>query len=123
MDENFVKYLMSAVSCSVCGAPYDGANVQVLGRCDDLWFLNVYCPFCCSEGTVTAILEKGQVAKLISDFAADDGAGLSEIEAIELDDVLGLHDFLEEFDGDFMNLFSLDSSLGDDDGDEGIEFY
>jgi hypothetical protein len=123
MDENFVKHLMSAVSCSVCGAPYDGANVQVLGRYDDLWFLNVYCPFCCSEGTVTAILEKGQVAKLISDFAADDGAGLSEIEAIELDDVLGLHDFLEEFDGDFMNLFSLDPSLGEDDGDEGIEFY
>jgi hypothetical protein len=111
------------MSCSVCGAPYDGANVQVLGRHDDLWFLNVYCPFCCSEGTVTAILEKGQVAKLISDFAADDGAGMNEIETIELDDVLGLHDFLEEFDGDFMNLFSLDSSLDEDDGDGGVEFY
>ena len=123
MDENFVKHLMSAMSCSVCGAPYDGANVQVLGRHDDLWFLNVYCPFCCSEGTVTAILEKGQVAKLISDFAADDGAGMNEIETIELDDVLGLHDFLEEFDGDFMNLFSLDSSLDEDDGDGGVEFY
>ena len=123
MDENFVKYLMSAMSCSVCGAPYDGANVQVLGRYDDLWFLNVYCPVCCSEGAVTAILEKGQVAKLISDFAADDCTGMNEIEAIELDDVLGLHDFLAEFDGDFMNLFSLDSSSGEDDDSGGVEFY
>jgi hypothetical protein len=123
MDENFVKHLVSAVSCSICGAPYEGENVQVLGRHDDLWFLNVYCPFCCSEGTITAILEKGQVVKLISDFTADDDAGLSEIEAIELDDVLGLHDFLEEFDGDFMNLFSLDPSSGEDDGSSGVEFY
>ena len=123
MDENFVKHLVSAVRCSVCGAPYEGENVQVLGRHDDLWFLSVYCDVCDNEGTVAAILGKGQVAKLISDFATDDCTALHEIEAIELDDVLDLHDFLAEFDGDFMNLFSLDSSSGEDDGDGGIEFY
>ncbi len=127
MDENFVKHLVSAVSCSVCGAPYEGENVQVLGRHDDLWFLNVYCPFCCSEGTVTAILEKGQVAKLFSDFATDDCTALHEIEGIELDDVLDLHDFLAEFDGDFMNLFVPGKEDGEDDGEEdgvgGVEFY
>ena len=108
---------MSAVSCSVCGALYDGENVQVLGRHSDLWFLSVYCPVCENEGLVTAILEKGQTAKLISDFSADDLTKLLEIETIEKTDVLSLHDFLEEFDGDFVKLFS-----SDDVSDEGTDF-
>ena len=71
--------------------------------------------------------EKGQVAKLFSDFATDDCTALHEIEGIELDDVLDLHDFLAEFDGDFMNLFVPGKEDGEDDGEEdgvgGVEFY
>jgi hypothetical protein len=117
MHEHFIRQIMSAVACSVCGALYDGDNVKVLGRHSDLWFLSVYCPVCKNEGLVTAILEKGQAAKLISDFSADDFTGLHGIETIETADVLSLHDFLEDFDGDFVKLFSTD------DGSDGIEFY
>jgi len=97
---------MSAVSCSVCGALYEGDNVQVLGRHSDLWFLSVYCPICENEGLVAAILEKGQMPKLISDFSADDITRLHEIDVVDSKDALGLHDFLEDFDGDFIKLFS-----------------
>ena len=116
MHEHFIRHIMSAVSCSVCGARYEGDNVQVLGRHSDLWFLSVYCPICENEGLVTAILEKGQTAKLISDFSADDLTRLHEIETVDSTDVLSLHDFLEEFDGDFTKLFSTD------DGSDGVEF-
>jgi hypothetical protein len=116
MNEHFIRHLMSAVSCSVCGALYEGDNVQVLGRHSDLWFLSVYCSICENEGLVAAILEKGQTAKLISDLSADDFTKLHEVETIDSADVLSLHDFLEDFDGDFAKLFSTD------DGSDSAEF-
>jgi len=115
MDEGFIKHLMTAVSCSVCGNLYEDDNVEVLGRYNDLWFLSVYCSVCESEGTVAAILKSGELAEIVTDLAPGEGDRFRGIDAVNVDDLLGMHDFMKDFDGDFAGLFDIDEADGSSD--------
>ncbi len=106
MDERLIKRLMMAVRCGVCGERYEGENVRILGRYSDLWFLSVYCPGCHSQGLVAAVLKEGKLPELVTDLAEEEYAKFREIAVVDADDMLDLHNFLKEFDGDFSRIFS-----------------
>ncbi|MEA1959261.1 MAG: hypothetical protein U9N44_06350 [Chloroflexota bacterium] len=115
MDEGFIKHLMTAVSCNVCGNLYEDDDVEVLGRYNDLWFLSVCCSVCESEGLVAAILKSGSPAEIITDFTTEEYGRFRGIDAVDVDDLLGVHDFLKEFDGDFGGLFDMGEVDGSSD--------
>ena len=106
MDERLIRSLMTNIRCGVCGEHYEGENVRILGHYTDLWFLSVYCPGCHSQGLVAAVLNEGRQPELVIDLTDEEYAKFSEMAAVDADDVLDLHDFLKEFDGDFSRLFS-----------------
>jgi len=106
MDERLIKRLITNIKCSVCGERYDGENVRFLGRYTDLWFLSVYCPTCQTQGLVAAVLNEEETPELVTDLNEGEYEKFSEMAAVVADDVLDLHNFLKEFNGDFSRLFS-----------------
>ena len=104
--------------CSVCHRPFDPDDVQVLSRRSDMWMLMVSCEECHARNFVAAVIgdgdaEEAQLAlrrlgeehlKAKLDFEPE----MDDIpdDPVSVDDVLEMHGFLEEFDGDFNALFN-----------------
>ena len=106
MREAFLKRLISKVDCGVCGQKYEIANIKVLDQEDGVWFLSVICGSCGTKGLIAAVVQDGSIAQLITDLTEDEYARFENGEAVGVDDVLNMHNFLKEFDGDFSTLFS-----------------
>ena len=106
MDEGLIKRLVVTIKCGVCGEYYEGKNVKVLGRRDELWFLSVFCPACGSQGLVAAVIEEGGLPRPIGDLGGAEQAAFRNLGPVSADELLDIHVFLKEFDGDFLRLFS-----------------
>ena len=103
MKERLIKRLMASMKCESCGQHYEVYNIDVLGHREDLWFLRVHCSACHTQCLVAAIVKESRMSEVVTD--------LSEIEldefkdnVIEIDDVLNMHNFLKDFDGNFSRL-------------------
>ena len=106
MREAFLKRLIAKVDCGVCGQKYEMSNIKVLDQEDGVWFLSVVCSSCGTKGLIAAVVQDGSIAQVITDLTEEEFERFEEGEAVAVDDVLNMHDFLKEFDGDFSRLFS-----------------
>lgn len=105
MDDGFMKKMLSNMRCGICGKQYGPGRVSVLGRQKELWFLSVYCEACESHGLVAATIKEEKGLERISDLTPEEEAKLGQTYAVGIDDFLDMHNFLKEFDGDFLRLF------------------
>jgi hypothetical protein len=106
MDEKFLKKLLATMKCSMCGHPYQSGNVNILGHKDDLWFLSVFCPSCKSQGLVAAVVKEGKVTEVLTELTAAEQKRLASAAPLSSDDLMDMHRFLADFDGDFQSLFA-----------------
>lgn len=105
MDDQMVKELMTTVTCAVCGRRYEAGDINILYHQEQLWFISVYCQGCHTKGLVAALIkDKGDV-EVVSDLTELESGRFSATLSINTDDVLDVHNFLEDFDGDFAALF------------------
>jgi hypothetical protein len=103
--------------CSVCHRTFEPDDVHILSRKADMWMLMVSCEECHARNFVAAVIGDGDAEEAqlalrrlgeehtrarfdIEPEAEDDGG-----EPVSVDDVLEMHEFLQEFDGDFQRLF------------------
>ena len=106
MREAFLKRLFAKVNCGVCGQKYDVANIKILDQEDGLWVLSVYCSSCGTQGLIAAVVQEGNITEVITDLTEAERERFGASEVVGVDDVLEMHNFLKEFDGDFTSLFS-----------------
>jgi hypothetical protein len=102
--EERIKRLMNAVKCGHCGENYLSHNVKVVGNSNGLWYINAYCTSCHSQFVIAATL-CGDKPALISDLKDEEAARFTAGHSPNADDVLDMHTFLKNFDGDFGTLF------------------
>jgi len=105
MREAFLKRLFSKVSCGICGQKYDVSNIKILDQEDGLWVLSVYCSSCGTQGLIAAVVHEGNITDVITDLTEAEYERFIGSEAVGVDDVLEMHNFLKGFDGDFASLF------------------
>jgi hypothetical protein len=96
--------------CAVCHHVFAPEEVHVISRRPDMWMMMVECGECHARNFVAAVLNDGD-----PDEAQVALRRLSQGEAhapaepvgppVGVDDVLDMHDFLRDFDGDFLRLF------------------
>lgn len=103
--------------CSVCHRGFEPDDVHVLSRKSDMWMLMVSCGECNARNFVAAVIgdgdaEEAQLAlrRLGEEHVRSGEDSVDAIEApagveVSVDDVLDMHAFLQEFDGDFLDLF------------------
>ena len=103
MEERLIKRLMASMKCESCGQHYEVYNIDVLGHREDLWFLRVRCSACHTQCLVAAIVKESRMSEVVTDLSAFE---LDEFKdnVIEIDDVLNMHNFLKDFDGNFSRL-------------------
>ncbi len=104
MEERVIIKLMSSMKCEECGQNYESYNVDVLGHREDMWFLRVHCPACHTQCLVAAVVKEEKMLEEVNDLT-DAEVGEHQRETIVVDDMLDMHNFLIDFDGDFSQLF------------------
>lgn len=103
--------------CSVCHRGFVTDDVHVLSRKSDMWMLMVSCSECHARNFVAAVIGDGDAeeaqlalrrlgeehihARQVDELEAGPEPG----EPVSVDDVLEMHAFLKDFDGDFASLF------------------
>ncbi len=110
--------------CAVCHRSFNSDDIHVISRKPDMWTMLVECTDCHARNFVAAVLNDGdpQDAQLalrqLSEKAIRkiQDSDVSEELAIELEapidgepvqagDVVDMHEFLKDFDGDFRRIF------------------
>jgi ferredoxin len=104
VEERLIKKLMASMKCDSCGRHYESYNIDILGHREDMWFLRVLCSTCHTQCLVAAVVREEKVPAALNDLTAAEINGHRR-EKIEIDDVLDMHNFLIDFNGDFSKLF------------------
>jgi hypothetical protein len=103
--------------CSVCHRGFEPDDVHVLSRKSDMWMLMVSCGECQARNFVAAVIgdgdaEEAQLAlrrlgeeHVRTRTSIEPEAEGAPGEPVSVDDVIEIHQFLQEFDGDFKALF------------------
>lgn len=106
MDERLVKRLVTNLKCGLCGARYRAVSVQVLGHHQELWFLRVDCPNCHHSSMVALAVKDGRVSQPITDLTPQEMYRLRDHPPLSCDEVLDMHLFLSNYQGNFSHLLS-----------------
>jgi len=116
--------------CAVCHREFQAEDIKVISRRPDVWTMLVECDDCHARNFVAAVMNDGdpQAAQLALRRLTEDviTRGRIELDEDEPDtdgelaqefavppgtppvgagDVVDMHEFLEDFDGDFQRLF------------------
>jgi len=105
MEEKFIRKLVASMKCETCGHQYEVYDVRVLGHREDLWFLRAFCPACRAQCLVAAVIKEERGCRVVTDLAEAEKGKFRGAVTVGADDVLNMHDFLKDFDGDFARLF------------------
>jgi|SRR5579884_3145658 len=106
--------------CSVCHHAFVADDIHVLSRQPDMWMMVVQCTECQARNYVAAVLNDGdpaeakralrRLSEADAEAEAEDDISLEVTpEAsgppVSAEDVLDMHEFLRDFDGDFKKHF------------------
>ena len=105
MEERLLRQLMASMQCESCGQPYEAYNIDIIGHREGLWFLRVLCSACHTQCLMAAKIKGSDMPEAITDLTELELDEAGE-QVIEADDILEMHNFLNDFDGDFSRLFS-----------------
>jgi hypothetical protein len=105
MEENLIKRLISSIRCGACGQHYEEDNIEVIEHSEELWFLRVFCSSCHVKCLVAAIIRGDEKAEVITDLTEAELDKFRDVDKVRVDDVLDMHNYLRDFDGDFPRLF------------------
>ncbi|HEY32202.1 MAG TPA: hypothetical protein G4O10_03745 [Dehalococcoidia bacterium] len=106
MEEATIKKLMTSAKCSGCGQRYEIDDIEVIGHHDELWFMSVFCMACHAHYLVAANVDEETAGEVVTDLSVAELEKFRDADGLKADEVLDMHDFLKEFDGDFSRLFS-----------------
>lgn len=104
MQERRIRKLMTTIKCSACGQNYESHDIEILGHRDELWFLRVHCAACQSKVLIAAVVKESK-APAVTDLTRAEVVKFHKEGTLAGDDVLDMHSFLKDFNGDFSELF------------------
>jgi len=106
VNESVIKKLMSSIKCAVCGQRYEEDGIKILGHQEDLWFLGVSCSVCHTRCLAAAVIKEDKAPQVITDLTGADQGKFRNVDRLTADEVLDMHNFLKNFDGDFSRLLT-----------------
>ena len=105
MDKDFIKRLMASAKCRLCGQRYDVNNIKVFGHQKDLWLVALSCSACHTRYLAVINIEEDMMPNVITDLTKVEQDKFSSLDRLSADDVLEMHSFLKDFNGDLSQLF------------------
>jgi flavoprotein len=105
MDETLIKRMIASIKCGSCGQNYQEDDIEVVEHNDELWFLKVSCSSCHVRCLVAAIIRENARPEVITDLTDEEVEKFKNLDGIRNEDLLAMHNFLKDFDGDFPRVF------------------
>jgi hypothetical protein len=110
LDDNekrrLVFKLIGQLHCLDCGQPYNRDDFSLAHRHDDVWVLSSQCHHCSGRSHVIIFMHVDAAPDPGLDLTPEEASSVERLPAISTDDVLDVHLFLSEFDGDFEGFFA-----------------
>ena len=106
MREAFLKRLFTMIKCESCGHTYQVTDIEIIGHEDSIWLFSVSCSHCQTQGLVAIVVREANIEKMITDLTEAEYDRFTWAAVVEINDVLDMHNFLKEFDGDFAGILS-----------------
>lgn len=100
-----IKHLVASIPCAVCQHYHEPGNVRIVERHGEIWIMAVKCGHCGTQGLVFAMIQEGEKPEIVNELTSQEWARFREMPQIDADDLLDVHEFLRDFDGDFVGLF------------------
>jgi hypothetical protein len=100
----FIKYLITNIKCAVCQGHYEPEDIHIMDHRDELWVMAVTCSQCHTQGLIFAIIKETEESESIAELTPEEWIKFREMSQVDADDVLDMHEFLRDFDGDFVSL-------------------
>lgn len=100
-----IKQLISTYRCTVCRRSFEREQVRVAARHEQLWIVSVRCSRCRHQQRFWLALREGRDEEVLRDVTAPEEDQFAGMDPVSADNVLDMHEFLRDFDGDFSRLF------------------
>jgi len=104
MDEEQVKNSVSYFECIHCNQYFEPNNADFVAHYGDSWVFAVYCPYCQITSLQVVIIAESGGSEVVNE--------LSEAEQVKFstqicsDDVIDIHLFMRDYNGDLTFLLS-----------------
>ena len=105
MDDKLIRRLIATIKCGTCGQNYHEDHIEIVEQNEDVWFLRVFCTSCQVKSLVAAVIKKERKPKAVTDLTRAEISRFKYLEVVGEGDVLDMHRFLDNFNGDFAGLF------------------
>jgi hypothetical protein len=105
---DWLRTQLSTFNCSACGRGYRPSQIRVLAQRDALFFVKLSCRACGTHSVaiVTVEVDESETPQLNAGELRPALEHASDTESpVSGDYLLEIHQFLQEFDGDFRGLF------------------
>ena len=102
--KQIILQIQKTIPCKDCGRAFPDSNVHIIGTVMNEGFLAAHCDHCKNKTLLSVFFKANRVSK------KGDPKLIHDIRTIHPDEVLDMHNFLKDFDGDFSRLFSQSSS-------------
>ncbi len=105
------RLILAAIPrCTTCQHDYQVDDFAVIGHREHLWMVTAICEHCHRQGFITAAIygrgtEHRPNPAPTHELTPAEQRQFADTPPIDTDDLLDLHDFLDDFDGDFAALF------------------
>jgi len=100
----FIKYLITNIKCAVCQSHYEPKDIHIVDHRDELWVMAVTCGQCHTRGLVFAVIKETEETESVTELTPEEWARFREMSQVDANDVLDMHEFLRDFDGDFVSI-------------------
>ena len=109
--ESWLTSELASFGCAACGQAYGQGHIRLIAQREELFFVDLSCDHCGSQAVAivtiqidgdTTTVEGGELVRVeaTDPDAAPDGPPVSA------DDVLDVHDLLDDFHGDVQQLIA-----------------
>ena len=105
-QDQLLKQLISTFRCHVCRTGFAREHVRVAARHEQLWIVSVRCAACRNQQVFWVALKDENGTTVLRDVSAAEEEEFAAREPVSSDDLLDMHEFLRDFDGDFSDQFS-----------------
>lgn len=104
--QELIKNIQTMMRCPSCGATYGSDRIHFLGQLDMAALIQLDCQSCELPVMATIIVsDKHDGAPKIASDITEGELDLTSGEPVATDHVVDMHQFLQEFDGDFQSVF------------------
>ncbi len=108
--QELIRSIKSLMRCPNCGSSYRTSSIQLLEEMDMACLIHLECKQCGMPvlATIIAKTERVEQPKIMTNIGVKevDLTGEEKLSQVTVDDVINMHEFLKNFDGDFESAVS-----------------